>query len=276
MNKQVFQIDLNQIIKTKSPKLFKWLPKCLIKRLSKTIHLDEINEILRINADKEGVAFMEGTVKYFDIKPNIIGLDKIEKDKRYIFASNHPLGGLDGICLSAIIGEKFDGKIKYIVNDLLYFIKNLRPIFIPINKHGAQQKENTRLTNEAFESDNQIITFPAGLCSRKIKGEILDLEWKKSFIQKSITYERDIVPIYFDAKNSSFFYRLANIRKRLGFKFNIEMLYLPDEMFKNKGETFTIVFGEPISFKNLDKSKSFTEWAELIKEEAYSLKSLIK
>lgn len=265
-------LDLDKVFKSKAPGLYKKTPSFIIRYLKNKIHIDELNEILTIYADMQGVDFMNSVVEYFDLKLEVHGLDRISVEDRYIFVSNHPLGGLDGICLSSIIGSKFDKKIKYLVNDLLYHIKNLQPIFIPVNKYGRQQKDKAKAINETYQSDLQIITFPAGLCSRKTNGQILDLEWHKSFIQKAIETKRDVIPIYFDACNSNFFYRFANYRKTLGIKFNVEMLFLPDEMFKNKHQTFRVFFGEPIKWETFDKSKSPQEWADWVKQISYNLK----
>ncbi len=215
---------------------------------------------------------MRELIGYFDLTIDLVHEENIPTEGRYIFASNHPLGGLDGICLSATIGSRFQGRIKYPVNDLLLHIPNLRSIFIPINKHGAQGKENARMLEEALASDNQIITFPAGLCSRKIDGKIQDTEWKKSFIQQATRYERDIVPVYFEGRNSNFFYNLARIRKALGIRMNYEMIYLPDEMFRSKHKTFRIHFGEPIPWRTFDNSRKPAEWAEWTRNMVYKLK----
>lgn len=273
MSQEPFLIDLDKVLETKAPKLAKRIPKFVVNHIKRKVHVDELNHILTIFADKKGVDFMNSVVDYFGLSLEVKGLENIPDDGRYIFASNHPLGGLDGICLSSIIGNKYKKKVKYIVNDILYYIENLKPIFLPINKHGAQARQAMLETANAFSSDNQIITFPAGMCSRKQKGQIVDLEWKKSFIQKAIESERDIVPIYFEAKNSNFFYKFANIRKRLGIKFNIEMIFLPDEMFKNKGQTFSITFGKPIPYSTFDKSKNANQWADYVKDIAYNLKT---
>jgi putative hemolysin len=231
-----------------------------------------LNDFLRFNNGATGVDFMKNAVTYFDIKLKLSGEENIPGNgEKFIFASNHPLGGLDGICLSAVVGQKYNGHVRYLVNDLLYYIEPLRNIFVPINKHGAQAKNGAQAINDAFSSDNQIITFPAGLCSRKQKGAIIDLDWKKMFIIKSVEYKRDIIPVYFEARNSNFFYRLANIRKALGIKFNIEMLFLPREMFKSKGSTFTIRFGKPISWETFDSSKSPQKWAEWVKDIVYQI-----
>ncbi len=271
--KKLFQFDVDELIKTKAPKIYPKIPHFLINYLKRKIHESELNEIQRLNADKEGVDYMRGAVNYFDLKFQVYGLENVPLNDRMIFVSNHPLGGLDGACLSVVIGERYDKKIKFLVNDLLYLMDKVRNIFIPINKYGTQSRETSKMIADAFESDNQIITFPAGLCSRKINGKVMDLDWGKMFIQKATEYQRDVVPIYFDGQNSNFFYRIANIRKRLGIKFNFEMLYLPDEMFKNKGKTFSIYFGKPIPWQTFDKSKSPKEWAEYVKNISYQLKN---
>ena len=267
-----FLIDIDGVLRAKTKGNYRKIPSFFVRYLERVIRQDALNEIILRNKEKDGVEFMRALVdNEFCVKLEIVGEKNIPDKGRFVFASNHPLGGLDGICLSAFLGEKYGGKIKYLVNDVLLYIKNLQSIFVPINKYGPQAKHSTELINKAYESDNQIITFPAGLCSRKTNGKICDLEWMKSFVAKSIEYERDIIPIYFDAKNSNFFYNFANIRKFLGLKFNIELIYLPGEMFKNKNQTFRIIFGQPISWKSLDKSKTHKEWAQQIKETVYVL-----
>ncbi len=268
----ITQIDLKQILQQKAPSVARKIPAFVINYLIRTIHQEELNEILRRFHDKQGVAFMQELIGYFDLHLELVNETNIPKEGRYIFASNHPLGGLDGICLSAIIGNHFNGNIRYLVNDLLLYISNLKEIFVPINKHGAQGKKNAILIEEAYSSDNQIITFPAGLCSRRQKGIISDLEWKKSFIQKAIEHQRDIVPVFFEGCNSNFFYNLANIRKALGIKMNYEMLYLSDEMFKSKHKTYRIYFGKPIPWQTFTRERKPEAWAQWIKNIVYNLK----
>ena len=268
----ITQIDIKQVLRQKAPSAARKIPGFMVDYLIRTVHQDELNEILRRYHDKDGVAFMQELIGYFDLNLELVNEENIPAEGRYIFASNHPLGGLDGICLSAIIGGRFDGKIRYLVNDLLLYLSNLRSIFVPINKHGAQGKKNAELIEKAYASDNQIITFPAGLCSRKQNGKIQDTEWKKSFIQKAVEYRRDIVPVFFEGRNSNFFYCLANMRKALGIKMNYEMIYLPDEMFKSKHKTYSIHFGKPIPWQTFDSSRKPAEWAEWMKEIVYNLK----
>lgn len=268
-----FRIDIDKVLRGKAPKYYNKIPGFLIRFLKRTVHQEDINGILERNRDAQGVAFMHALVKNeFGLTLQLEGEENIPSTGRYVFASNHPLGGLDGICLSSVVGKMFNGKIKYLVNDILYYIDPLKPIFIPVNKYGAQARDSARWINEAYASDNQIITFPAGLCSRKQKGEIRDLEWMKSFIIKSVEYKRDVIPVHFEGRNSNFFYNFANIRKATGIKFNLELIYLPDEMFKNSHQTFTITFGKPIPWQTFDNSKTPSEWAAYVKKVVYSLK----
>ncbi len=268
---ELFQIHIDQILAEKSPSLAKKIPKFLVKWLMKIVHQNDINEALRYIGNDKGADAMNKLVKYFNLKIKVKGEKNIPSDGEFIFVSNHPLGGIDGICLSSFLGRKYNGKVKYIVNDILYFLKPLQPIFVPVNKHGAQSKKSVNLINEALNSDNQIITFPAGLCSRRQKGKIEDPEWKKMFILKSIEYKRDIIPIYFEGKNSYFFYMLAFIRKKLGIKVNIEMLFLPREVFRQKNKKFTIHIGKPISWECFDNSRKPEAWAHCVKSVVYEM-----
>ena len=272
-DKSIFQINLDEIIRSKVGKSKKKPPRFVIRFLSWLIKEDNLNDFLRFNGHSTGVETMDNAVEYFNVTLELLNKENIPTTgEKLIFVSNHPLGGLDGICLSSVLGTVFDKKIKYLVNDLLYFIEPLKPIFVPVNKHGAQAKGGVQAINDAFSGDNQIITFPAGLCSRKQNGRIVDTEWKKMFVTKSIEYKRDVVPVYFEARNSNFFYNLANIRKVLKLKFNLEMLFLPREMFKSKGKTFRIHFGKPVSWQFFDDSKTHQDWANWMKEQVYSLK----
>jgi len=263
------QIDLKKVIEKKSKFLARFT--FIINFLRRLIHEDGINQVLSENRELTGFAFVKGVLKSFraTIKTNF--RYPIDENARYVFVANHPLGGLDGVAFIAAISEKFP-EIRFPVNDFLLNIKNFDPIFLAINKHGKQDREAVRKINEAYASQNQqILMFPAGLVSRKINGKIVDLEWQKHFITKAIQNKRDIVPVYIDGKNTNRFYRIANWRKWLGIKFNIEMLLLPSEMFKQKNQTITIIVGGAISYQSFDNSMSHEEWAQYVKNRVYEL-----
>ncbi len=262
-------IDLNAIVKSKAGN--KKIPAFAIKLLGKILHLDLINKYLV--QGYEGVEFCDKCLDYLDVKLEVEGLENIDTsgNTRYTFASNHPLGGIDGISLGMVLGKAFDGKVKYLVNDILMNLKGLAPICVPINKVGGQSRDLPRLISEAYESENQMIIFPAGKCSRKIDGIIQDVPWSKSFITKSVETKRDIVPIHFIGQNSKKFYNRDLFFKKIGIKANLTMLFLPDEMFKNRHTTFKVKIGKPIPYTFFDSSKSALQWAQWVREEAYKI-----
>ncbi|MCK4630471.1 MAG: 1-acyl-sn-glycerol-3-phosphate acyltransferase [Bacteroidales bacterium] len=267
---KAFYIDIEKVISDKNPRLLKLLPGFLIRYLKKIIHQDELNEFLKLYGDLAGLDFIHEGLKYMEINYEVKGLENLPKEGRFLFASNHPLGGLDGLVFIHEVGKIWP-RLKFPVNDLLMNIKNLDPVFLPINKHGKQDKQAVIQIEKSYASDDQILYFPAGLCSRKKKGKIEDLEWKKHFITKAVKHKRNIVPVHFTGRNSNFFYNLANLRVLLGIKSNIEMVYLANEMFKQKNKKIIVRFGEPISYKMFDKTLSPQAWALKVKKIVYSL-----
>ena len=267
------KIDINAIIASKSERLAKCAPKFVINWLKKIIHQDELNQILEYSNGTIDVEFANKVLEWLNVKSNVKFTDResLDPNKKYIFVSNHPLGGLDGLTLISLFGKTV-GKIKFVVNDILMNIIPMRNIFVPVNKHGRMGKDYGQMIHNAYASDSHILYFPAGLCSRLIDGQITDLEWKKNFIKQARKYNRDIVPIHFGGQNSKFFYRLAKIRKALGIKFNIEMIFLPDEMFKQKNSIFEVTIGKPIPIDSIDSSKTLDEWCLEIRSKCYGLK----
>ena len=264
-------IDLEALVKAKLPN--RRLPRFVINYLKRITHIDEVNYILETLHPAKNFEFLEKLLNYLNITYTVEGLENLSADdQKFIFAGNHPLGGLDGIVLGYVLGTKCDGNLRLLTNDILLFIEPLRELFIPVNKVGAQGKENVEKLNAFYESDMHLITFPSGKCSRKTKGKIIDPEWKKNFIAKAVQYRRDVVPIYFEAQNSNFFYNLANIRTAIGIKANIEMLYLADEFFKQRGSHFTVKIGQPIPWQTFDKSKSQQQWADEVKKLVYAMR----
>lgn len=268
--KEVKHIDIKDVFFNKNPRLAKMLPGFIYKYLKRIIHEDYINWFLQKHGDKYGIDFARSVIEEFNVSLTIEGDENIPPEGRFVFASNHPLGGFDGLILLSEVNKRFP-KAKFLVNDILMNIKNLEPVFLPINKHGTQGVEAAKEIEAAFASDIQILTFPAGLVSRKIKGQIADLEWKKNFIIKAKKHQRDIIPVHMSGRNTNFFYNLANIRKALGIKSNIEMLYLVDETYKHRNKHIVIKFGKPIPFTTFDSSKKPKEWAYVVKQKAYAL-----
>lgn len=267
-------IDISDILRGKMGSKAKFVPSPLVKWLKHIVHQDEVNKYLWDSRHLTGVKWLEDCMRYLDMTLEIVGKENLpDKDdgKLYTFVSNHPLGGEDGVALGAVIGRHYDGRFRYLVNDLLMNLPGLAPLCIPINKTGSQSRSFPAMVEAGFRSDNHMLMFPAGLCSRRINGEIRDLPWKKTFITKSVETHRDVVPIHFGGRNSDFFYTLANVCKALGIKFNIAMLFLVDEMYKNVHKSFRIAIGKPIPWQTFDKSRTPAQWAQYVQDEVYKL-----
>ncbi len=266
-------IDLDLILQGKMGSKAKWVPRPLVWWLKRIIHQDEVNKYLWESRHLTGTEWLEECVRYLDATLDIIGEENLpakDDGRLYTFVSNHPLGGEDGVALGAIIGRHYDGAFRYLVNDLLMNLPGLAPLCIPINKTGKQNRDFPKMVEAGFQSNNHMLMFPAGLCSRRKNGIVKDIPWKKTFISKSVEYQRDVVPIHFGGQNSSFFYRLANFSDHY-LPFNLAMLFLVDEMYKNVHKTFRISIGKPIPWQTFDKSKTPMEWAQIVKEQVYKL-----
>jgi len=269
-------IDIDRVLKEKMGAKAKYVPNFLVRWLIRIAHQDDVNAFLWDNRDKVGVEWLEACVKYLDLKLEVEGKENLpasDDKKLYTFVSNHPLGGADGVALGSIIGRHYNGRFRYLVNDLLMNLPGLAPVCIPINKTGHQGRNFPAMVKAGFESNNHMLMFPAGLCSRRHKGVIRDIPWSKTFISKSVEYQRDIVPIHFGGQNSNFFYRLANFSDKC-LPFNLAMLFLVDEMYKNVHKTFRVTIGKPIPWQTFDKSKTPMEWAQFVEDRVYYLEKI--
>lgn len=269
MEKKKF-IDIRNLIKSKNPRLIKWLPNFVIKYLKRILHEDEINDFLDKNGDKKNHDFCAGVLNLLSIETSLIGIENIPKSGGVVLAMNHPLGGMDAIALVDALKD-IRPDIKFIVNDLLLNLEPMKELFLGVNKHGKNSVKGLQSIDELFSSGSLVCIFPAGLVSRKIKGKVQDLEWKKTFVNLARKNNIPILPVHINGKLSNFFYRLSNFRTKLGIKANIEMLYLSDELFKQKNAHMTFTIGELIPIEKIDKSKSPKAWAEEIRAKVYEL-----
>ena len=275
MSKSDKFIDVERVIAEKNPKLLKRMPSFLLRYLKRKVHEDDINNFIVEHEDFYDVDFCVAVMEFLELDIQVHGLENIPKEGGVILASNHPLGGVDAMALVPTVSA-IRTDVKFIVNDILMNLKSMSNMFAGVDKMKKNSRDSLRIVDELFASENAVFVFPAGLVSRRRKGKVEDLEWKKTFISRARKHKRNIVPVYIDGELSNFFYRLANFRKFIGIKANIEMLYLADELFKQKGKSLHIVFGEPIDYRTLDESKKDSQWAEEIKRKVYSQKLLLK
>ncbi len=273
-DKTIFTVDVEQILREKAGAKARRVPRFVLSWLKKIVHQDEVNQFLEQSSHLSGVEWLEACVEYLDMKLDVSGRENLpasDDGRHYTFVSNHPLGGIDGVALGAILGRHYDGHIRYLVNDLLMNLRGLAPLCIPINKTGSQSRDFPAMVEAGFKGDNHIIMFPAGLCSRRTNGVVRDIPWRKTFVVKSVETQRDVVPIHFGGQNSNFFYTLANFCKRTGIKFNVAMLFLVDEMYRNTHKRFSVKIGRPIPWQTFDKSRTPAQWAAWVQKKVYEL-----
>lgn len=268
------KIDIGAVLAAKAPGLKRWMPGFVLWWLRRTVHEEDINHILENYWDLSPQEFIRACFRVWGVTYSIEGLEKLDSEGRYLFASNHPFGGMDGMMLADKLIDRF-GDARVVVNDLLMHLEPLSPIWIPVNKHGSQSLSYARKFDEEFFGDLPVLTFPAGLCSRRTKGVVADPEWKISFLKKAYTSQRDIVPVFVEGRLSNFFYNVSSLRKTLGMKQNIEMLWLPDEMFSQAGRHFRIVVGDPIPISELQTLGTLREQADYIRKKAYFLENTL-
>ena len=267
-------IDVEAILHSKIGDRDRYVPRFLVNYLKKIVHQDEINEILLRHQNAYGLPWITGVLKDLGIDTIVHGKENLppaDDGKHYTFVSNHPLGGPDGLIYGKMLAENYGERVRILVNDLLMNLHGLAPLCVPVNKVGKQSRGLPQAIDAAFSGDYHMFVFPAGLCSRKIDGEIRDLPWQKTFIQKSVQYHRDVVPMHFNGRNSERFYRIANICKALHSPINIAMLYLADELFKNTNKTFELTIGKPIPWQTFDKTRTPSQWAQWVRNEVYNL-----
>lgn len=271
--KRPLEINIGEVLRQRLPRYSRMIPRCVVRSLERTVCQDELNRLLRENFPRRGADFCRGVLDDLGVKVRFHNTGNLppKEHKRVLFVSNHPLGGLDGMALIDFVRDYYGVEPRFIVNDLLTAIEPLSDTFIPVNKHGAQSRQAIEALDEAFASDVPLLMFPAGLVSRRgKKGVVADLEWQKMFVTKARRYSRDIIPLHFYGENSSFFYKFAKFRRRLGLKFNIEMIYLPREVFRSRGKTFDVVVGEPVSHASLG-DMSPRDKAQQIRQQVYAL-----
>lgn len=267
------EINVGEVLRQRIPRYWRFIPRRLVRWLERTVCQDELNRLLRDNFPRRDADFCRGVLDDLGVTVNFHNLDNLppKEHTRVLFVSNHPLGGLDGMALIDFVRTYYGVAPRFIVNDLLNAVEPLSDTFIPVNKHGAQSREAILRLDEAFASDAPLLMFPAGLVSRRgKKGVVADLEWQKMFVAKARQSGRDIIPLHFYGENSSFFYKFAKFRRRIGLKFNIEMIYLPREVFRSKGKTFDVVVGKPIPHASLDDMPPARK-AQQIRQMVYAL-----
>jgi 1-acyl-sn-glycerol-3-phosphate acyltransferase len=264
-----YLVDIEKIL---GPKLRKKLPRFAINFLKRRLHQDQVNEAIMGANPYHGAGFFDEALKYLNITYRTRGEEKLDKDKKYIFVCNHPLGGPEALIIGSVFHRLYGEGFQVPVTPIMANLKPLAEFFTPVNNLSSKQSRDLgERIAKMFNSDQQVVVFPAGLCARKIKGKITEMPWKKMFVTQARRYERDVVPVHMSGHNSKWYFFLCKLSKFLRLKINIGMLYLVDELFKQRGNEFVITFCEPVPYTTFDKSKTDLQWAAEMQERVKAL-----
>lgn len=263
-------IDIASVIRESNLKVLKRSPGFIIKWIEKIIRQEEMNQILTKYSEFKGVDFLTKIVEEFNIKIEVEGRENLPENNRCFFISNHPFGVIDGLVLTKIVSSKY-GALKSIGNDAFMYVPHLWPLIAAVNVFGRNSKEYVTALEEIYNSDIPITHFPAGEVSRLYGLKIQDCRWQKSFITKAISCKRNVMPFYICGRNSVFFYFISSMRRMLGIKADIELILLPNEMFRKKNKTIKVKIGKLIHYEKFDKTFSHTDWAKKMRKYVYDL-----
>jgi 1-acyl-sn-glycerol-3-phosphate acyltransferase len=263
-------IDIKKAVRNSKSKFVRNLPGFVITKISRLVREEEMNTTIHNHRHKSGIPFVDDVLNEWNVNIEITGKENVPSAGRFVFVANHPVGGMDALSFLSAIYRFFPNVISP-SNNLFNYIPNLKPVILGVNVFGTNTKETVEKFNQLFESDSQIMIFPAGLVSRRNKGIISDPVWQKTFITKAIQHKRDIIPVHISGRNSDLFYRVDRIRKFLGIKLSIEIILLPREMHKQRNSTVTLTFGKPVPWQTFTSEKSHIEWAQTMKDAVYSL-----
>ena len=265
-----YLLDLNEIL---GPKMSAKLPGFVKRFFARRLHIKQINDCIMKAEHYAGAGFFDEALDYVGITYKVRGEENIDLSKKYLFACNHPLGGPEALIIGSIFRRIYGDGFMVPSNQILYNMKPLQEFFVPVSVGGRQGREIAERIAGMFESDRQVLVFPAGLCAKSIKGVVTEMPWKKMFITQARKYQRDVVPVHISGHNSKWYFFLSWLSRTLKLKFNLGMIFLVDELFKQRGNEFVITFGKPIEYERFDKTKTDLQWADEVKNIVKNLAS---
>ncbi len=266
------QLDIKKIIRSQKNKTVANLPCFVISLIKWWVQEKKLNVLLAKTSHLKNFDFIEALNNEMNLSFEVKGLKNIPDKNNLIFVGNHALGGVDFFALVHALKMKGYTKINHPANKVLMSIKPLDGILVPINVFGKITEKDRNLLEERLSNNNIPVTmFPSGEVMRKYNGKSDDGLWRSGFVRYAEQYKKDVVPFYIPTENSKMFYRIANIRRKLGIKANIELFWLSRELLKQQGKTIKIIFGKPISYQSFTDDKTRHEWAAEVKKTAYNL-----
>ncbi|MGL2962824.1 GNAT family N-acyltransferase [Flavobacterium sp. RSB2_4_14] len=240
--------------------------------LMKALKISTLNKIYDRNKHLSEIEFLNAILDEFQIKFEIPEEDfkRLPKDGAYITISNHPLGGIDGILLLKLMLER-EPNFKIIANFLLHRIEPMKPYIMPVNpfenhKDAKSSVIGIKETLRHLSDGKPLGMFPAGEVSTyKDDKLVVDKAWEEGAIKVIRKAQVPVVPIYFHAKNSRFFYFLSKINPTL------RTAKLPSELLTQKDRVIKVRIGKPISVAEQNEHKTIEEYSEFLRRKTYML-----
>ncbi len=240
--------------------------------LMKVLKISAINKVYDKHKHLKDLNFMNALLSEFEIRFEIPEEDlrRLPKTGPFISISNHPLGGIDGILLLKLLLEHRPD-FKIIANFLLHRVEPMKPYVLPVNPFETHKDAKSSLMGfktalQHLRDGHPLGIFPAGEVSTYRDGRlVVDKPWEVAAMKLVKKAEVPVVPIYFHAKNSKLFYRLAKISDKL------RTAKLPSELLTQKERLIKVRIGNPISIKDQLEHESLDDFTEFLRKKTYVL-----
>jgi len=240
--------------------------------LMKVLNISTLNKIYDRNKHLSDLEFINALLEEFEINFEIPeeDLKRIPKTGPFITISNHPLGGIDGILLLKLLLEHRPD-FKIIANFLLHRIEPLKPYVMPVNPFEDRKDVKSSLMGfkhalAHVKEGHPLGIFPAGEVSTYRDDKlVVDKPWEPAAMKLIKRAEVPVVPIYFHAKNSKLFYRMAKLNDTL------RTAKLPSELLTQKERIIKVRIGNAISVKDQAEHESLEDFTNILRRKTYVL-----
>ncbi len=240
--------------------------------LLKVTRIASINSFYDSIAHLEGEAYADAILEHYEIDYEIPEEDfrRLPKEGPYVTISNHPLGAIDGIILfKLMLRQRPDYKIM--ANFLLQRMVPLKPYIIPVNPFTDRKDAKSSIagfknTLQHLKDGHVLGVFPAGEVSTHKEGKlVVDKPWEEAALKLIRKAEVPVVPIYFHARNSPLFYRLAKLGD------SIRTALIPSQVYSQRNRPIKVRIGQPISVATQKEQENLEEFTELLRRKTYIL-----
>ena len=240
------------------------------------LRLGKINRLFDGAADYQGCEFadhlLENMKITIDVSPE--QLENIPKEGGFVMVSNHPFGGIEGVMLLSAIA-KVRPDFKLMANFILSHIPNLKDCFFSVNPFEKNPEWKSSVggikgTIQHIADGHGLGVFPAGEVSRYHGHDYPeDLPWSTSIARIIKKAEVPVIPVFWDGRNSKWFYAVDKIHSMLG------TARLTKELINKHDTCFNLQIGKPILPSELEVYDNPKDLAAYLRSRSYALEANI-